>query len=152
MRRKEKEITEKSEIEAVIGKANVCRLAMADDNRPYVVPLCFGYANDVLYFHAAKEGKKLDIIRKNNRVCFEFDVAQEIIDKGKNACEWGMKYQSVIGFGKASVVEDSVSKRQALDIIMRQYAGGRFEYNESIVEKTVIIKVEIETMTGKQSI
>ncbi len=152
MRRKEKEITKKPEIETVIGKATVCRLAMVDDDRPYIVPLCFGYADDVLYFHAAKEGKKLDIIKKNNRVCFEFDIAQGIMDKGKNACEWGMKYQSVIGFGKAFVMEDSVSKRQALDIIMRQYTEGDFEYHESKIEKTVIIKVEIESMTGKQSV
>ena len=67
MRRKEKEIVEKSEIEAVISKASVCRLGMAEEGMPYVVPLCFGYENNTLYFHSAKEGKKVDILKKNNR-------------------------------------------------------------------------------------
>ena len=151
MRRKEKEIAEKSEIEAVIGKATVCRLAMADENAPYIVPLCFGYENNTIYFHSAKAGKKLDILRKNKRVCFEMDIGQEIINKGNNACEWGMGFQSVIGFGNAYILEDSASKRHALEIIMRQYAEGSFEYNDAALDKTAVIKVDIDHMTGKQS-
>jgi nitroimidazol reductase NimA-like FMN-containing flavoprotein (pyridoxamine 5'-phosphate oxidase superfamily) len=152
MRRKEKEMTNQSEIEAVIGKATVCRLAMADENGPYIVPLCFGFSNNALYFHSAKEGKKLDILNKNNQVCFEFDVGQEITSRGKDACDWGMKYQSVIGYGKAVILQDSAAKRQALDIIMGHYAEGCFAYHDSIIDKTTIIKIEIERMTGKQSI
>lgn len=150
MRRKDKEITDKSEIESIINRAMVCRLALADQNRPYVVPLCFGYKDNSLYFHSAGEGKKIDMLKKNNRVCFEFDVDYEII-KADKACSWGMPYKSVIGFGRASFVEDFDSKRQALNIIMRQYGGKSFEYPKEKVDNTLIIKVEIEHMTGKQS-
>ena len=64
MRRKEKEITTRAVIDAIIRQARVCRLALSEDNQPYVVPLCFGYENDTLYFHCAPKGRKLDIIMK----------------------------------------------------------------------------------------
>ena len=150
MRRREKEIVEKAEIEAVIAAAEVCRLAMADNGQPYIVPLCFGYRENVLYFHSAMEGKKLDILKKNNRVCFEFDIDIEI-KEGKNGCDYGMKFQSVIGFGQAYFIDDDESKRSALDVIMRQYTTDEFEFPEKAVDKTVVIKVEIESMTGKRA-
>ena len=150
MRRKEKEITEKSAMEAIIRKASVCRLALSQDNLPYIVPLCFGYEENTLYFHTACEGEKLDILEKNQNVCVEFDIDHEIV-KAENACKWGMKYRSVIGFGTASVIGDRESKRHALDIIMRHYSEGPFEFPEELVEKIVVIKVEIARMTGKKS-
>ena len=150
MRRKENEITDKTAMESIILGSSVCRLAFSEENRPYIVPLCFGYEDDTLYFHSAREGRKLDILRKNNKVCFEFDVDHEIVE-ADDACAWGMKYQSVIGFGKGSIIDDIESKRKALNIIMQHYSGNSYEYPDKIVKKTVIIKVEIEHMTGKQS-
>ena len=151
MRRKEKEITDRVEIEDIMLKAQVCRLGMADGSRPYIVPLCFGYRDSTLYFHTAREGKKLDILRKNREVCFECDVDQELI-RSEKACQWGMKFRSVVGFGKASLIEDPVVKRKALDIIMEHYAGpSSFDYAEKVLGKTVVIKIDIESMTGKKS-
>jgi nitroimidazol reductase NimA-like FMN-containing flavoprotein (pyridoxamine 5'-phosphate oxidase superfamily) len=150
MRRKEKEITDKTAMESIILRSSVCRLAFSEENRPYIVPLCFGYEGDTLYFHSAREGRKLDILRKNNKVCFEFDIDHEIVEADE-ACGWGMKYQSVIGFGKGSIIDDIESKRKALNIIMQQYSGNSYEYPDKAVRKIVIIKVEIAHMTGKQS-
>jgi len=150
MRRKEKEITEATAIEAIIKKSLVCRLALSDDNFPYIVPLCFGYRDKVLYFHGSLKGKKIDIIRKNQKVCFEFDINTEIV-KAKDACHWSMKYQSVIGFGKAVLLEGLDEKRKALNIIMSQYSDRTFQFNDAILEKTGVIKVEIESIAGKQS-
>jgi nitroimidazol reductase NimA-like FMN-containing flavoprotein (pyridoxamine 5'-phosphate oxidase superfamily) len=115
-----------------------------------VVPLCFGYEDNALYFHCAGQGRKLDILRKNNNVCVEVDIDQEVI-KADEACDCGMKYKSVIGFGKAVFIEDIESKRKALDVIMQQYSEKSFEYPEEAINNTVVIKVEIESMTGKQS-
>jgi nitroimidazol reductase NimA-like FMN-containing flavoprotein (pyridoxamine 5'-phosphate oxidase superfamily) len=123
---------------------------LSDNNSPYIVPLCFGYKDKVLYFHGSQKGKKIDIIKKNQKVCFEFDTNTEIV-KADNACHWTMKYRSVIGFGKAVLLEDTEEKRKAFNIIMSQYSDGTFEYNDSILKKTFVIKVEIESMTGKQS-
>ena len=150
MRRKDKQINDVAVIEDILSNAAVCRLGLCEENRPYVVPLCFGYKDNALYFHCASQGKKLDILRNNNNVCFEIDIDCEII-KADQPCDWGVKYKSVIGFGKAVFIEDVESKRKALDVIMQQYSEKSFEYPEKAVKNTVVIKVAIESMTGKLS-
>lgn len=150
MRRKEKEITDRAVIESIILRSSVCRLALSEDSRPYIVPLCFGYKDNALYFHSARKGKKLEILKKNNKVCFEFDIDHEIVE-AKDPCKWSMKYRSVIGYGKASVIDDPESKRSAFNIIVQHYAGSSFTYAEVLLKDTVLIKVEIESMRGKKS-
>ena len=150
MRRKDKEITDASDINAIIKKATVCRLGMVNGDKPYIVPLCFGYQDNVLYFHSPLKGQKIDYIRNNSNVCFEFDLIAEP-KESEEPCSWSMKYQSVIGFGKAVFVEDSDEKHKALNIIMAQYSDQQFEFPENKVKATAILKVNIESMTGKQS-
>jgi len=150
MRRKDKEITDQESIQSIIRKSIVCRLAMTDGNHPYIVPLCFGYHLNSLYFHGAPKGLKLDLIRANPNVCFEFDTLFDTIESD-DACDFSMKYQSVVGTGKAVLVEGLDEKRQALDIITSQYSDRQFQYPENMVKATAVIKVEIESMTGKQS-
>lgn len=150
MRRGDKEVTDKKAIEDIILRSTVCKLAMCDSHQPYIVPLCFGLKDNTLYFHSAPKGKKIDILKKNPNVCFEFDIFTQVIKSAK-ACKWGMNYRSVIGYGKASFVTDDDLKRQAFDVIMKQYADGSFFYEEALLTSTVVIKVEIESMTGKKS-
>jgi nitroimidazol reductase NimA-like FMN-containing flavoprotein (pyridoxamine 5'-phosphate oxidase superfamily) len=150
MKRKEKEITKKSEIEAVIHKALLCRIGLSDNNMPYIVPLCFGYQDDTIYVHGSLKGQKINILKKNQNVCFEFDINTEIVE-AENACEWGMKYQSVVGFGKASFIDGQEHKRKALNVIMNQYSDRQFQFSENAINGTAVIKIEITSMTGKQS-
>lgn len=150
MRRINQEIEERHVIDSIIEQAQVCRLAMSDGDQPYVVPMCFGYDGTNLYFHSAGEGKKIEVLKKNPKVCFEIegDCELETADK---ACNFGMKYQSVIGFGTASFVDDIGSKRKALDVIMKKYSSGSFDYPEKAVEKVTVIKIDIDEITGKRS-
>jgi len=150
MRRKDKEISEISDMIAILKKATVCRLGMVNGDKPYVVPLCFGFQDDVLYFHSALKGQKIDCIRNNPNVCFELDRIAEP-KESEDPCSWGMTYQSVIGFGKAAFVEDSDEKHKALNLIMGQYSDQQFQFPQNKVKAMAIIKVEIESMTGKQS-
>jgi len=151
MRKKEREIRDKSGIESIIKRATVCRIALSEDNVPYVVPLNFGYKDNFLYFHSAKEGTKIDMIRKNNTVCFEIDIDSKLIE-AERPCDWSTEYYSIIGFGEAFLVEDLEEKREALDIIMEHYSGkSSFEYPEKIINNLAVIKVRIESMTGKKS-
>lgn len=150
MRRKEKEITDRRAIDSIIKRSTVCRLAMSENGQPYITPMNFGYDGRNLYFHGARAGRKIDILKKNNRVCFEFDVDCRIV-RSKTACKWSAGYQSVVGFGRASFVEDIEPKKAALDIIMRQYSDESFEYLKKSLDKITIIKVEIENITGKSS-
>jgi nitroimidazol reductase NimA-like FMN-containing flavoprotein (pyridoxamine 5'-phosphate oxidase superfamily) len=153
MRQAAREITDLIQIEAVFQMATVCRLAFWDDEYPYIVPLNFGYAARVLYFHCALEGKKIDLISKNPHVGFELEGIAEIVPRAENACSWSAKYQSVIGKGTAMILTDPAAKRQALGIIMAHYAGlGRkWEFPEEHLGKMLALRVEIEEMTGKQS-
>jgi len=150
LRRGEREIREKQAIESIIRRSLVCRLGLADGDQPYVVPLCFGYENSTIYFHGALEGRKIDIIRKNPNVCCEFEAKVEVTP-AEEGCRWGVKYQSVIGFGKAAFVESTEGKTRALAVIMRQYSNEEFQFPRDTVEKTTVIKVAIESMTGKES-
>ncbi|MBN1895142.1 pyridoxamine 5'-phosphate oxidase family protein [bacterium] len=150
MRKKEKEITDIARIEAILQKADVCRLAFSDDNRPYLVPMCFGYENRTLYFHSATEGRKLDIIRKNPVVCFEVESGNEMM-RSDEACSWSLKYSSVIGTGKADILDDPEDKRKALDVIMAHYSEKSFGYSDQALSRMVIIRVRIDSMTGKAS-
>ena len=150
MRKKEKAVTEQSAIESIIDRSLVCRLGLADGETPYVIPLNFGYRDNALYFHTGHKGKKIEILKKNRTVCFEFDINHEVTTS-ENPCRWGMKYQSVVGFGKASFIDDPESKERALNIIMAHYGGNPSEYPETNLGRTLIIRVDIESMTGRQS-
>lgn len=149
MRRKEKEITNRADIEKILNESNVCRLAMVDGDKPYMVPMNFGYRDNTLFFHSAPEGRKIDVIKKNPHVCFEVDQLIRI-KKAKLACDWGVEFKSVIGSGTAQLLSTLEEKTAALDIIMSQYSGRPFEYSAEMVGKTAVIKVPIDWMTGKQ--
>lgn len=150
MRRKDREIADRMEIEQILRRSKVCRLALVDAGRPYLVPLCFGYDDGVLYFHSAPVGKKIDILKKNGNVCFECD-ADTIAVPADTPCGWTMRYRSVIGYGIAGFVEDLRGKRAALDVIMRQYAEVTHDYPDEALRKTAVIKVEISEISGKKS-
>lgn len=150
MRRKEKEIADRAELEAVIADAQVCRMAMCDGDQPYVIPLSFGYADGTFYFHCAAAGRKLDILQKNPRVCLELEAGVSL-NAGAKACDWGMNFRSVVAWGSAERVDADTPKRRALDLIMAHYAQGSFEYADVALAKTVVLQVKTTNMTGKKA-
>jgi uncharacterized protein len=151
VRRKDQEIADKDVLESLLEKAMVCRIGLSDNNVPYIVPVCFGYADECIYIHSSSRGKKIDIIQRNDQVCFEIDVDVELV-RGDTPCNCTVTYNSVIGFGKASLVEDYEEKKRALDIISAHYLGeDDRDYPEPLVNVTSIIRIEVETMTGKRS-
>jgi nitroimidazol reductase NimA-like FMN-containing flavoprotein (pyridoxamine 5'-phosphate oxidase superfamily) len=150
MRRGDREIKDRQDIEKILARATVCRLGLCSGGIPYVVPLSFGYKNSRLYFHSAPEGRKIETIRENPNVCFEMDVDQEVVP-GDSPCQWSVRYHSVIGFGKARLLEEIEEKRRALDVILAHYGGVSDDYGEGAVDKVAVIEVRIESVTGKQS-
>lgn len=150
MRRSEKEIKGRDEIETVMKKATVCRLGLADGNMPYVVPVNFGFKDNALYFHSAKEGRKLDILRRNNNVCFEMDADQAFVPAEKG-CNWSMKYRSVIGNGKAYFVDAPAEKIVVLKIIMAHYSDKPYEFTAEEAATVAVIRIDIESLSGKKS-
>ena len=88
--------TDIDKIEEIIEKAHICRLGLVDNDEPYVIPVCFGYERGALYFHCTLKGRKVELIRKNNKVCFEMDIDVQL-EKAEDPCDWVMKGKSVIG-------------------------------------------------------
>ena len=155
MRRKDREIVDEKVMISIIEKAIICRVAMCWQDEPYMIPMNFGYQDNYIYLHSAREGRKLDILRNNDKVCIEFDADVELVQSQK-ACNTEMKYKSVLTFGKAVFLKDIVEKKKALDIIMHHYYNhdslSVFHYPEDALEKVIIIKVKVEKMTGKESL
>ena len=150
MRRKEKEINEYKKIELIMNNAMICRIAMHDGTFPYIVPMNFGYKNRCLYFHSASTGKKIDCIKQNPEICFEIESDCELTG-GDKACNFGMKFRSIIGWGTAEFINDHETKIQALGIIMAAYSKKTFTYDAKAIEKTTVFKVPIKKITGKES-
>jgi len=151
LRRKEKKIHGQPAIEAVIAASPFCRLAMSDGETPYIVPLCFGYEANTLYFHSARKGRKISILQKNPQVCVQFDCDLDL-QPAEKPCDWGLGYKSVIGFGRATFVEDPEAKRQALAVIMSQYTRGQFEFDDASLKKTMVVRVDLNELSGKQTV
>lgn len=152
MRRHEKEVKDKEYIEKLLTSSEICRLGLSHDNKPYVVPMNYGYSNHKLYFHCAKEGKKIDYILGNPNVCFEIEGEHQLVDGGDVACKWSMHFSSIIGFGKASIIEEYDAKIEALNILMAQYSKDKnFQLTPKQVEAVAIIVVNIEEITCKRS-
>jgi len=152
MRRKDREITGITEMEAIISRADVCRIALTDNDTPYIVTMNFGYSPDrKFYFHCAGEGRKIDMIRKNNYVCFELDTDHELT-AGTEACDFGMKYSSIIGWGKIFILTGDEEKREGFNSIMQHYSErGGYSYATEQFDKTTVLRLDIISMTGKKA-
>jgi nitroimidazol reductase NimA-like FMN-containing flavoprotein (pyridoxamine 5'-phosphate oxidase superfamily) len=155
MRRKDREVTDTEELLAIIRANKVCRLGMADGDMPYVVPLNYGFEFDsgrlVLYFHCASEGKKTDILKRNNQVCFEID-GEHGLTTGKIACEHGYNFASIIGFGNACFIDDDAEKIRALTALMKHQTGedGDFAFAPAQLRAVTVFKVTSRSFTGKR--
>ena len=153
MRRKDREVTDFNEQLAILKKCDVCRIALnGDDGYPYLVPMNFGM--DVqdgqlyLYFHCATEGKKLDLIRKDNRTFFEMDRGHDLIFSRENmSCS--MAYESVMGKGTLEFVAED-EKLEALKTLMGQYHAEDFPIKISRIPTTTVLRLTVSEMTGKR--
>ncbi len=150
MRKAEREIKDRAEVEDILRRAQIVHLAMVDDGKPYVVPMNFGYADGALYMHCATEGRKIEVLRRNPSVCFAVHVDYEVLVNDDAACKSTSKYRSVIGCGRATLVTGAEAKVRGLDVIMGTFGEGPFEYSEAALERTLVIRVDVESMTGKR--
>lgn len=154
MRRSDRRITDLIEIIKIIEKCDVCRLALSDHSAPYIVPMNYGveytYDKLILYFHGADEGKKHDIITNNPFACFEMDCSHKLIEADE-ACAYTMEYESVIGSGKITYINEKHEKINALRLLMKQYAKDKdFTFQDYAVETVTVFKLDVSDVTGKR--
>jgi hypothetical protein len=146
---KVRKITDIDRIEEVIEKAPICRLGLVDDDEPYIIPVCFGYERGTLYFHGNLKGRKVELIKKNNKVCFEMDIDVKL-GKSEDPCDWVMKGKSVVGIGRATILEDDQEELYALRLIMRHYSEGDFDFSKSALASVLVVRIDISSIAGKE--
>ena len=138
-----------------MSRANVCRLALAVDDEPYLVTVSYGLVADngyTLYLHSAGAGKKTDMIRRNPRVCFTVD-GRHYVEPGDEPCRWTVRYESIVGYGTIRIVTDETERRVGLDAIMRQHgAEPPFNYANAALDQAVVLRLEVDELTGKSNL
>jgi nitroimidazol reductase NimA-like FMN-containing flavoprotein (pyridoxamine 5'-phosphate oxidase superfamily) len=153
MRRSDREITDLNEIYEVMKQCDVCNIAFYQENYPYIVPLNFGVAFESgtfrLYFHAAKEGTKLELMKKNNHVAFSMDHGHNLVMGDNGTCT--MEYESVCGNGILNFLPEE-KKVMALDSIMGHYRAGEehMHYPEQVMKMTEVLELTVNEITGKR--
>lgn len=153
MRRAEREVTDPKVLLQMIEACRVCRLGLADQQGIYIVPMNFGYEYEegklTLYFHSAKEGRKISAIAASPQVGFEMDGNHQLIT-APSACGHSYGYESIIGNGTAQIVEDIAEKKKALKLLMQHQTGEVFSITDQMANQVAVLKVEVYAFTGKR--
>jgi uncharacterized protein len=154
MRKAQREVKDPAAILEILENCDVCRLGLADGAQPYVLPLNFGYemaeGRLTLYFHCAREGRKLDIICRNNRACFEMDCSHQL-KTGEKACEYSMNYQSIIGSGFVEVVTDEHERLAGLNCLMKHYSGrDNWSFDARPLSLALVLRLRADEFAAKR--
>lgn len=153
MRRKDREVTEISEIQAILNSCKVIRLAMIDGNRPYVVPLNFGYTCEnnefTFYCHSANEGRKIALLHNNPNVFFEMDCGHELVSH-QSACGHSYHYACVMGDGVVEFL-DGTAKTRALSAIMEHQTGKHFDISAAQAEAVSVFSIRAISLSAKKN-
>ena len=153
MRRKDREVKDKALIEQFIAKEQIIRIAFYDNGDLYIVPLNYGfiYENDkyVFYFHGAKAGRKFELSKSSPMVGFEIDGEYELL-QADVACNYSAKFQSVIGTGRLSIIEDYEEKIKGLNALMNHISGkSEWDYSKDMVNAVAVFRLEVDKLSCK---
>lgn len=153
MRRKDKQVTGREEIERIILASPYVVVGFHADFSPYLVPLDFGFDGEYVYVHCAREGRKLDLLRANPDVSLLFvDYGGVLRENGEaSACACTTKYASVMARGRAGVVDDNEGKKEAFAAMLGRFGMDGLPFKPGMLESTCVVKIEILEMTGKRS-
>ena len=153
MRRQDREVTDRKELEAILTQAASCRLAFSTEDAPYIVSLSFGFEwkeGLELYFHGAGSGRKLDLMRRDPRVGFQLEGDSRII-KDENPCEWGTTYSSIVGAGHLEELTDEDERRHGLELIMAHYGYERRpHFAPGSLQATSVLRLRVSELSGKK--
>ena len=152
MTKRERQITDETQIRQILDKSKVVHLAMCVNDEPYVVPMNYGYTKEegklTLYLHCATKGRKLDMLQANPKVFFELDCDRMPFE-GDKPCQYGLVYSSVMGRGTARIIEDVEEKKQAMSILMKTQTGKDFSFDEKLVSIVSVIRIDAAEYTAK---
>ena len=145
MRRTEREVHDAAAIRQILEDAGELYIALNTGEAPYVFAVNHVWFEDAVYFHCATAGRKLDLMRADARV--GFFTATDIRVEGTTT-----RYRSVCGTGTASVVTDNAQCERVLKALARRFkAPCVFPVSEQKMAITLIVRIDICTLTGKHS-
>ena len=152
MRRKDREITDLNEIREILGRARVLHLGLNAEEEPYIVPMHYGFKLEGgklrFYTHCAKEGRKLELLCRDDRVFVEIDTDEALVP-GKKPCAWGASYACVMARGRAAVVEDEEEKAAALRLLMKTQTGEDYEITPAMAAAVCVLRIDAEAFSAK---
>ena len=149
-----------------MSNQTVCRIALADDNEPYLVTMSYGLHigpdtvigadgsvdSLLIYLHSAAVGRKIDMLRRNPRVCFSIEGHSTVV-AGDEPCRWTRRYESIVGYGTLEIVHDDDERRIGLDAIMRQHgAKPPYAYAFAAVDQVHVLRLSVRKLTGKSNL
>lgn len=153
MRRDDREIRDSGMIEAFIKKEQIIRIAFYDDGDIYIVPVNYGFINDngrySFYFHGAKAGRKYELAKASPKIGFEIDGNYKLLE-ADIACNFSAKFQSVIGTGKLSLVDEKDEKITGLNCLMK-HTTDRVDwcYNDAMLDVIAVFRLDVDKMSCK---
>jgi nitroimidazol reductase NimA-like FMN-containing flavoprotein (pyridoxamine 5'-phosphate oxidase superfamily) len=153
LRRSDKQLNDSDEIEQLLASVRIMTVACCLKNEPYLFTVDFVWEPQTrqLWFHSATEGRKMDILKANPRVCVTV-----VEDRGYIEGECDHAYRSLILDGEANVVTDLAEKRRALELLARKHEPqpetvlARFAGDEEAVRKVAIVRITVNAISGKQ--
>lgn len=153
MRRKDRAVLGEDGIKEILNQCRVCRVAMQSEDGLYIVPMSYGYRWDEsglkLYFHCAKQGRKLDCLRAHPSVAFEMDEMTALIE-AETACAYGCAYRSLTGTARAVMVESAAEKCEALAAIMLRQTGEPFSFTPEMAASVCVLRLDVREISGKE--
>ena len=152
MTKRERQVTDPAQIIHILDTAKVLHLGLSVNDEPYVVPMNYGYRMEegklTLYLHSAVKGRKLDMMQTNPKVFFSIDCDRMPFE-GRVPCQYGMVYSSIMGRGRATMVEDVEEKKQAMSLLMKTQTGKDFTFEDRLVTIVTVIRIDVTEYTAK---
>lgn len=153
MRRSDREITDKTAIEAFIASQQILRVGFYDSGDIYIVPVNYGYTciddKYSFYFHGAKAGRKYELSKSQPKVGFEIDGKYKLLE-GEVACDFSAAFQSVIGAGTLYLVEEKEEKMLGLNTLMKQTTQkADWSYSDEMLEAVAVFRLDVDEIACK---
>jgi len=144
-----KKIRDNKALEAILLDAQYLRLGLCSNEKPYIVPISFGYKDNTIYLHSSRKGTKINFIKQNKNVCFEVDTFYETLPSDE-PCSYYMKYQNVVGYGTATILEDENEIKEGLKIIIDRYHNKEYSIDDLDLKRVAVIRIDIDDLHGRQ--
>ena len=154
MRRKDRQVTDRAEIEAVLRSCDVCRVGFYDGEEVYIVPLNFGWQERegrlTLFFHSAGEGRKVELFRRGGRAGFEMDCAHRLVT-AETACGYSELYKSIIGTGRVREVPEP-EKLEAMEAVVAHYTDAKPPIDPAMLARVRLFALDVDELSCKEHV